>query len=242
MATVICMDGLGGHPEVTFGELKIELERGGHKVVYAEVEGINSHDERIQRIVDAFYKERFTAQDKIFLVGQSAGGGALRSAAKVLSRRNEEVSGVILLSPSMPRFEWFMTKPLAKCILRHLWRLFLAQDINSTQEQYESIIDPVAAELKTKVIENRLALPGRESRTLAFWPPPLTCYSYRTLYVYAEHDNWIATSAHKRLCLKLSKLVPSFTEYEVLGSGHITLLSEKRSEVISKIVNWIQNK
>ncbi len=30
MATVICMDGLGGCPEVTFGELKLALEKSPH--------------------------------------------------------------------------------------------------------------------------------------------------------------------------------------------------------------------
>jgi alpha-beta hydrolase superfamily lysophospholipase len=241
MATIICMDGLGGLPEVTFKSLRETLEKRGFDVSLAKVDGIQTHEDRIRRVISAC-NELDARKEKIFLLGLSAGASATRIAAERLSRAERKIAGVILISQAMPSGYFFLTMQLLKAMLRHLRELLLAKPIETTGEEYLNLIEPLSERHRNQMVYNRQTIPGAEARRLAFASYKLKGYSYPTLAIYGSDDRWIATRAHRQVCTDLRSLVPSLDEYEVLGSGHLPLASERRKEVIEKITNWIEDR
>ncbi|MEI6057348.1 MAG: alpha/beta fold hydrolase [bacterium] len=245
MITVICMDGLGGRPEVTFASLKKALELEGHKVVLVNVEGIQTDGDREQRVLNAFYVEKALGENeqkedrKIFLLGHSAGGGAVRKAAERLSG-DKALSGIIVGSQSMPRFVPFMTRQLFMSMLGQFHNLVLGRPINTTAAQYKRLIEPMPETQKRVAIQERQTIAGREARKLAFYPDSLKDYACPTLYIWGSKDQWISASAHRKLYLMLKKCNASTTTaLEVEDSGHDTLASKKGGWVIEKIIDWV---
>ena len=240
----ICMDGLGGLPAETFKLLKMRLEAKGHEVVLARIKGIRTHEDRVRRVMDLFLGRQTRAKEagqKIFLVGQSAGGSAVRIAASRL-KGQEELAGVILLSQAMPRGVWFMTVQLLRSMLGQIKNLLLAWTIHTSEAEYARLVEPLPADQRNDVIFSRQPLPGPESRELAFWAPMLQAYDCPTLYIWGDKDHWISVTAHRKLCGLLRQKCADVSHLEVPGSGHLTLASEKRDEVISLIMEWTENK
>lgn len=241
------MDGLGGCPYVTFGELKIVLEQKGHMVILSDIEGIATHEDRIQRVLTSFFNVRAKAPDeKIFLVGQSSGGSAVRIAAEKLAKKNGEenqgsiIAGVIMLSPAMPRSIFFTTSVLAKVMAKRWLQLVLGQVVATTEAEFEALVAPLSAELRDTVIAHRQPISAKEGRQLAFRPAKFEGYPFPTLHIYGDHDHWISPRAQEKLNAKLRTSDSAVETLVVPGSGHITLTSEKRHEVISLITSWIE--
>jgi pimeloyl-ACP methyl ester carboxylesterase len=242
MATIICMDGLGGHPQTTFGRLKTYLEQSNHKVVLLPIEGIETHEDRISRILTEYYRQdnpKYT-----FLLGQSAGGGAARVVAATLDYSNLPLGGVILLSQSMPLGVSYLTLSLAKRIIWRLPSLLLGKTIETTSDEYLDLVNPLSPELFEQswfadIVSTRQDFPGKEARELAFWPRKFREYSFPTLAIYGDHDQWVSPGGHRKVCRKLERS-SKVTKFEVEGSGHLTLASNRRMEVMEKIRTWIE--
>lgn len=247
MALIICVDGLGGHPETTFADLARFLEVNRHHVTFADIEGIRTHEDRIQSVIQAFRNGQSMLDEmneddrRIILIGHSAGGSAVRVAAARL-RDEASLSGVVLLSQAMPRFTWYMTEALAKAMFWRSIDLLFARDIDMTSEEYTSLIQPAVSAKLRKSVDARQTIPGPEARTLAFWAPRLERYDKPTLVIYGERDQWISTNAHRKLCFKIARKCTSHLESnEIPGAGHIILASDSSVQVIEMIKRWINN-
>jgi alpha-beta hydrolase superfamily lysophospholipase len=234
-ATLICVDGLGGHPETTFGCLKKTLEQMGHKVVLIDTPGVRTHEDRVQLILDEYTLQH---GGDIFLVGQSAGGSAVRIAAERLEKLGKCLTGIIQLSPAMPFGIVFMTWPLARVMKGRLWELFLGRSISTTMREYKTLVSPLSQEVEYEIVTSRQPVPGLEGRTLAFNPPRFVGYSFPTLHIFGSEDRWIAPRAQHILSKRLRKRSKTIS-YEVAGAGHLTLMSEKRNKIFALIQEWI---
>lgn len=240
MAVVICMDGLGGHPNVTFGPLREALSKKGHKTVIVGIENIETHEDRVKKVLAAFDKARREyPSERIVLVGQSAGGSAVRIAAERLSGENA-LAGVTMLSPAMPRFVWFATKQLFRVMSGRLLDIILGRTLYSEPWEFEALVSPLPADLRKTVISNRQPVPGKEARTLALFPPRFRGYRFPTLLVHGERDQWVAPRAQEALASMLEKSGSKVTHVVVRNSGHITLASVNRQEVAASIALWIE--
>lgn len=241
MATVVCMDGLGGLPEMTFGGLRHSLSSYGHKIVLCRTEGIERHEQRVIRVLEAITST--LNRGDTFLLGQSAGGGAVRRAAEILCRKKDDfgIKGLILLSQSMPRYRLYMTPYLLRNMLQRMYHLVCAKDISPTEKEYARVVEPLSEELRPLMIKYRQMIPGKEARELAFNAPKLGIYHVPLLVIYGEKDRWISPRAHANLGQKLVERAPSVRLVEVPGSGHLTLASDCRAQVILEIKNWIES-
>jgi len=232
---VICVDGLGGHPDTTFGLLQKELEQDGHTVLILDTSRVQTHEDRIRLVLCACSKH---PTEDVVLVGQSAGGSAVRVAAERLERQGKRLAGVILLSPAMPFGIPFMTMPLLRVMAGRLAELFLGKDIFPTKEEFGTLTAPLAPEVSGEAVAMRQSIPGREARTLAFAPPKFVGYTTPTHYIFGKSDAWVAPRAHIAFATKIGK--HSKTTVSVLGSaGHLTLASENRHDVAKIIQKWI---
>jgi pimeloyl-ACP methyl ester carboxylesterase len=242
MATVICADGLGGHPSTTFGELKNELEGLGHIVILLDVDGIKTHSERVERLITC-YTQIWKQGELIYFIGQSAGGSAVRIAAeKIFSnpRLPRLLTGVCMLSPAIPRGIFFLTWTLFCRMSYRLSELLLGKMIEMGEDEYASLVLPIASDKYAEVVANRQAISGAEGRELAFYPPKLESNHFKTLHIYGTDDRWIAPSAQRKLSFWMSRnLGIPMSIFAVEGAGHLTLASNKRKEVIEKIVEWM---
>jgi len=237
MATIICVDGLGGHPKTTFGFLKKELVRQGHEVILLDTSGVRSHQDRIQLVLNEYYRH----SGKVFFVGQSAGGGAVRVAAEWLSKKKSPVAGVIQLSPSVPRGILFMTAPLWSVMKKRLWDLIRGNLVKTTGEEYKTLVGYVAPELRDEVYESRTPISCVEARELALYPAKFQGYGFPTLHIYGDRDPWISPKAQGRLNLQMSKY-STVTTHVVKGGGHLTLASDSRIKMSISILHWIGSK
>ena len=236
MAIIICMDGLAGDPETTFGDLKRELEGVGHKVILIDVEGIENHSDRINRVSNC-YKEarRNSPEAKIFLAGQSAGGSAVRIATE---RMNENgPNGIILLSPAMPRFIWFGTWTLLHIMVKR-FRDLLSKEIRLTDRELTRLLHPLPEKYLQKSLGNQHPISAEEARELAFFPPPFIGVNCPVLLIYGKQDRWIASKAQRKLAEMLKKKA-SVTEIPFEGLGHSTLISSRGHFVQFCIGKWI---
>lgn len=246
MATVICVDGLAGHPQTTFGSLKKRLEEDGHHVFLADTSSVVTHEGRVEIALNAYEGYSDYSPGKIFLVGQSAGGSAVRVAAEeidAMEARSPLLGGIVMLSPAVPRGILFMTKPLWQVIKKRWKELLFGLVVNPTEEEFESLVHPLPANARSSIIASRQPVSGVEARTLALWPPALQPYQYPTLHVYGDADTWIAPSAQGVFGKKLRKVlgIEHLLETKVVpGAGHLTLASDQGSEVIEHIALWIR--
>lgn len=241
MVTVICIDGLAGHPETTFNSLKRYLMVYGYNVLVPNIDETNviTHSDRVSLVLNEYKKHNKIESDFIFLVGQSAGGSAVRIAAEKIEKEGLKVTGVILLSPAMPRGIFFMTKCLFKVMKKRLLDLFLGRVIKTTESEYSSLVEPVQRDIKDS-IKNRRPIQGIEGRELAFFPPKFIGYSFPTLHIFGSSDNWISPKAQKNFQTLLSKKGKVFSK-EIDGVGHLVLSSNKKEEVELMIQKWIES-
>ena len=236
MSTVICVDGLGGHPEVTFGYLKKVLNKGGHTVVLPSTFHVHSHEDRVHLALRAF---DMCDDTSIFLLGQSAGGSAVRIAAERLSKVGRHLSGVIQLSPAMPFGILFMTPTLLRAIGKRWHELLRGEKIIPTREEYAALVSPLQREIQDRIVSWRQPISGKEARTLALAPPRFDGYTFPTLHIFGDQDKWIAPSAQFKLSKKLGKR-SKVSVHEIKGAGHLTLASEKKEGVARIIQEWIK--
>jgi hypothetical protein len=197
MATVICVDGVGGNPTFPFRELKWALEEIGHKVVLVDVNEISTHKDRVIRVLVAYYKERLKGEDEICFLGFSAGGSAVYTSASDLYEAEEKVHKVILISPAVPlqaipTFMTSMTPELRSGIANNFLDLVLGREISITEKEYVDLMAPFEPEFADELLDNRQKIPGKEARRLAFFPYVFRGYDYPTLMIYGCCDRWIS--------------------------------------------------
>lgn len=235
------MDGLGGNPDTTFRELRLRLENDGHRVVLARVEGIRTHEDRVKIVQSSFENMCKFTSEGIFLVGFSAGGSAVRIASERIqndSAYSKRLKGVALLSQAMPRGINYLTWPLVRTMFWRILHLIFGWDIDSTEAEYQRLIEPVGDDRRNEVVRNRTTIPGQEARTLAFWAPRFLGYSYPSLVIFGSQDRWVSTRAHRKIAALLRRVI-ALESYEVPDAGHLVLASSRRKEVIFAIKSWI---
>lgn len=237
MATIICMDGLAGHPKTQFGTLKKVLEHRGHQVVLCDVKGIRTHEDRVQLVLEAF---RICRDERIFLLGQSAGGSAVRIAAERLEKEGKSLSGVILLSPAMPSRILFATRPLLKIMLKR-WRDFLfAESITLAEDEFETLVSPILETLRDEILASRQPISIPEARRLAFFPPRFVGSSFPVLLICGAKDKWIAPGAQIRLGRRFMEK-SEVSMYTMKGAGHLVLASKGREAMMRIIQKWVSS-
>lgn len=234
------MDGLGGIPSTTFSGLKGELEKDGHRVVLINVDGIECHNDRIWRVTKTYNNERTSSPgEQIYLVGQSAGGSAVRICAENLQSSGGSMpDGIILLSPAMPRFVWFTTPVLAWLMIKYIWKLLFARRIFITSEDFLKLIGPIdqnGGDVRMK------GIPGKEARSLAFYPRKFRGCSCPVLLIYGDMDNWIAPRAQIKLGDMLRRTSKNVELVRIPGSGHVTLLSSSKQIIYNTIKRWVSS-
>lgn len=236
MATIICMDGLGGHPDTTFGSLRNVLESDGHKVVIIDTSSVVSHEDRVKLILEAY--NNLGGNRDLFLLGQSAGGSAVRITAEKLENMGKLLGGVILLSPAMPFGVWFVTLSLMKVMLANLREFLFGQTVTITEIEHLTLVEPIAIKASPELITKRQPISCIEGRELAFYPPKFVGYKFPTLHIFGEKDAWISPRA-QRVFSKMLRRSSTTVSSEILGAGHLTLASEKSGDVVRTIQEWI---
>ncbi|MEX1120340.1 MAG: alpha/beta hydrolase family protein, partial [Candidatus Paceibacterota bacterium] len=224
MVTIICVDGLAGHPEYTFSALQSALEANGHIVNTIDTSAVASHADRVKLALCAYD----TAMKPVVFVGQSAGGSAVRIAAERLEKEGKPLAGVVLLSPAMPRGILFMTRALWSVMKGRVREVFLGKPIRPTEKEYTTLIEPLPFIEGFAAIRSRQVVSGIECRDLLF-PPKFVGYSYPTLHIWGVEDRWIAPSAQRKLNTMLKKS-SEVTTHELPHMGHLTLASHRREE------------
>lgn len=238
MTAFICMDGLGGNPELTFYFLKKEFGQENNQITLIDISNSENwtHRDRINKVC----QEIAACSDPIiFLVGQSAGGSAVQIAAAESSRK---ISGVIALSPALPRGYLFFTSTLLKMMLRwkNIWRIILGKTLVPTKEEYRSLISPFPEEHSELLLSSIQPIPGRESRELAFFPPKKSKVVCPMLIVFGAKDQWISCQSLRKFATTQKKNFPSLVSVlEVENSGHLSMFSKRKKDVIVFIKNWI---
>ncbi len=237
MTTFICMDGLGGDPK-KFSFLQEELERDGFAVVLVDVsDSINwNHRDRVNKILKAIND---CTDSAIILVGQSAGGSAVQIAA---AESSKEISGVIALSPALPRWHFFFTLTLLKMMLKwkNLWRVILGQPLMPTRDEYRSLISPFPKESAHELLKSIQPISGKESRELAFYPPKKAKVVCPTLIVFGTEDRWVSSRSLQKFAAAQENRFPDLVSMlKVKNSGHLPLFSERKKDVVISIKNWV---
>lgn len=238
------MDGLAGHPLTTFGALKNKLETKDHSVIILDFEGIRTHEDRIKRVLDSYQHVAAVKQDeRIFLVGQSAGGSAVRIAGERIGEGGN-LAGVIMLSPAMPRSIWFLTLTLFMTMAKRVTELLFGKNATShlTEQEHLALVSPIDKELGMQAVSNRPDIPLKEARKLAFYPDQLGQCPFPILHVYGEKDQWIAARAQRKLCAILARNGSQIESYGMPRSGHVTLLSQDRESVTDIIETWTRSR
>lgn len=242
MSHVICVDGLGGVPEVTFSKLRLALEKAKHTVHYVMTGDVISHEDRIDRVHRTILAvRREYPHDKFFLIGQSAGGSAVRCAIALLSDENLP-HGIILLSSAMPSGIWYATTTLMRIMLRYGVRLFGNQPILLTDKELVDLLAPLPEGCEKKIPGSQVEIATAEARKLAFFPDPLQEIPRNCAIIYGDKDRWVRPRAQEILARRIreqcrdarNKVVVTTTR--ISGAGHLTLL---HGEAISEICRLI---
>ena len=236
--TFICMDGLGGDPIKTFSFLKEKLGQDGFNFILVTTSNslIWGHRDRINKVRQVIDR---CSDSTIILVGQSAGGSAVQSAAAESSRK---ISGVIALSPALPRWHFFLTPTLLKMMLRwkNLWRFMLGRPLQPTKKEYASLISPFRKESECELLDSIWPISGKESRELAFYPPKRSKVVCPTLIVFGTEDHWVSSRSLRKFAAVQKQQFPELVSIlEIGNSGHLTLFSENRESVTTYIKDWV---
>lgn len=246
MISFVFMDGLGGRPETTFGSLKKILNILGYRAEFANTHCINSRKDRVNEVLDECYAELNymnlkcpDKKNKLFLIGESAGGGAVLEVAQRLQGGNS-FAGVILLSPCMPFGFNYMTWKLFWVMICNLFYLVFGLPVRLTENQYGSLIKPVDDSKLQVIVNNRQTISGREARELAFFPPKFKPLNCPVLYIYGNQDHWINPKAHRKLCARFKETSKLFEYFEIHGAGHLTLASDGHEIATGRIMEWIE--
>lgn len=240
MATVICIDGLGGHPEITFGLLSDFLEEDSHEVIIPDTSKVVTHEDRVQLALNA-YHENAKDGESIFFVGQSAGGSAVRIATERLYQQKIQLAGVALLSPAMPWGIQYMTRTLLNVMRGRVKELLLGRVIRTTTHEYRTLVEPGLNDRVLQAVIHRTAISGKEARTLAFFPPRLGYHNSPTLLVYGTRDEWINPRAQEELARRIHMNHQRLSVSPIKGAGHLTLASWQAPMVLSEIREWIND-
>lgn len=231
MSHVICVDGLAGNPNFTFASLKNALEKINHKVHLMQVAGILTHQDRIDFVLKEInrVREEFP-KDRYFLVGQSAGGSAVRCAAATLVV-TEKPHGIVLLSPAMPSGISFTTIPLARVMMKYWFSLFCRSHIILDNKDYINLLSPLRDNDRDKIIGIQIPISSREARKLAFNPDPYVPVGCNCTIVYGSKDRWISPRAYERLrevmCHHKGVKNHTILTHRIMGTGHHTLLQKE---------------
>lgn len=250
MGTIICVGGLVDCPKETFAELRKTLENKGHLVVIPDTEDVHTHQDRITLVMDEYRRvlresrHKESGKVQIFLVGQSAGGSAVRVVAEELHQKGDTyLKGVVLLSPAMPRslrFRWLRssTESTRAFFKHHFAEIMSGKMIDQTAMEFEARVAPLADDVRDRVLASRQPVPGAEMRTLALWPPRMRVYLYPTLHLYGAQDSCIDPVVQGKFGQDLESMTLTDTHVFV-GAGHALLGSSVREEVVELIARFI---
>jgi len=241
LAIIICSDGLGGNPEVNFCNLKSELENAGHKIVLVNTADVYDHEDRVNRVLKAYTDACSTNHSlKIFLLGYSAGGSAVRIVAEKYNDSDGGPDGVIMLSPAMPRFVWFCTGTLVRIMFWRTFSLLFAKTLNMTENETSQLLGPLSKNMLDQLISASIPISTKEARKLAFFPNKFLGFKCPVLHIYGDADRWISPRAQRKLADMLRQKNPLVTSIQIPDSGHVILFSEHGNNVIKTIREWVQ--
>ena len=242
MATIICVDGLGGSPSVTFDRLTTHAESAGHRVVSVKTDGIVRHSDRVNRLICTYLdlKPILPEGTDIFFVGHSAGGSAVMNSLRHLKHLPR---GVVLLSPALPRGVKYLTPQLLRVMVRN-WREFIfGREINLSGHEFSLLSGPL---VNASPNIRPLPISGYEARDLALRAPsfqslPSEC---EILHMWGEKDVWISLKGQMTLNDKLVETSGRnrVTTVTFEKSGHALLHSLERDDVIKRILKWIKHR
>lgn len=237
-------------------------------VVHVTTKDIKTHAQRVGRIKNAFNSALATRSDKVFIIGQSAGGSAARIAAEDIfendMQNRSKLGGIVMLSPAMPSGIWFQTWTLFKTMLRYLPQMFgiglhkrphqssrrKNENLDAfwlARDDHSALISPYKTvglqDYTGYALEDAEGIPAHEAWQLAFSPPGLRQIGCPVLHIWGDQDRWIDPGAQVKLNKKLSALVPQgqLQTLVVSGAGHIVFYAgcDEARHVSDTICNWI---
>lgn len=240
MSHVICVDGLAGNPNVTFNGLKTALEKEGHKVHLMPVNDIVTHQDRVSRVSRVYEQVRADfPNDRHFIIGQSAGGSAVRLAVAKLDKEYQP-HGIILLSPAMPRGISFATKPLVRVMLRNVFSLIFRSQIALSDKDYSDLISPLPDDVLSSLSGTQVLISTSEARELAFFPAQYLPISCNCTIIYGDCDRWINPDAQEKSA-NIMRRKRDLTKFVILtcrihGAGHFTLFHKETVDCICRSI------
>ena len=238
----VLVDGLGGNPRRTFEQLSRLLSDQEYRIILADMQQVQTHEDRVQAALSAFSQATTDHNANIYLVGLSAGGSAARIAAERLGT-HPRLTGLILLSPAMPRWVWFTTWTLAKVMLGYLWEMLFGRGyINIKTYEYTALIAPSDTEEAKEAAGHRIDISIEEARQLAFWPPSLGVCKCPTLIIGGDQDRWILPRAISTLAVMMTESGSRVDHCVIEGAGHLLTLPSTVETVADLIRGWIEQR
>lgn len=204
------------------------------KYLDLHIKGHTSFGHRVEVLRDKVLH----AKEKVRLIGQSAGGLA---ALIVASELPEKVSGVIAVSPAMPRGISPIGGPLLPIMSRYalkMWRHKLIQV--STKEYTKLALNHVTR--PDAILKHRIPISGREATELStpWLQPKLEPAKVPTVIVYGTEDNWVSPKAHKKLANRLAQENPYTESISVPHGGHLPVHAHNGEQVVIQALNSLE--
>lgn len=229
---VITIGGLGDSRHSLY-PWALELDKRHTPNTYLEirVEGDMPFAHRVQVLRNSV----ISANGKVRLIGQSAGGLA---ALIVASEMPEKVEGVIAVSPAMPRG----ISPLGLPLLSVMWKYQLSMWQNKLIQVKEDDYKKIALNHVSNqelMLKHRQPISGREATELStpWLQPKLGTVKVPTIIVYGIDDQWVTPGAHRKLVRKLKEKNALNTEVRPVGAGHLPVHTVFAEQIISSIID-----
>lgn len=195
-----------------------------------EVTGKTSFTDRVHTLELAILK----SLKPVRIIGQSAGALAALVAA---SKHPEKVTGVIAVSPAMPKGISPLGLPLIKIMWRYQIAMWRNELITVSAEDYTNLALNGVVACRNFLLDFRQQISGREATELStpWLQPELQRIAVPVVYIYGDRDQWVSPRAHVKFASQLKQANPTKTHIIVAeGAGHLPAHSHHRHAIMQE--------
>lgn len=201
-----------------------------YRFLDTEVTGKTSFTDRVHTLELAILR----SPKPVRIIGQSAGALA---ALCVASKHPKKVTGVIAVSPAMPKGISPLGLPLVKIMWRYQIAMWRNELITVSEKDYANLALNGVVVYRNFLIDGRQTISGREATELStpWLQPKLQLISVPVVYIYGDQDQWVSPRAHVKFASQLKEANPNKTHVIVAkGAGHLPVHSHHRYTIMQE--------
>lgn len=211
-------------------EEKLNETNTSYKFIDVEVSGNTDFSHRVHALEQAVLRSK----KPVKIIGQSAGALA---ALCVASKHPKKVTGVIAVSPAMPRGISPLGLPLIQIMWRYQIAMWSRKLIKVSAKDYTNLALNGVVVCQNLLLDFRQPISGREATELStpWLQPELGNVEVPVVYVYGDQDQWVAPAAHAKFASQLKQANPTKTHIIVAkGAGHLPAHSHHRHTIMQE--------